>query len=549
MSPTQPRPATSSRTQIKQYEVRLTEAENRLAEFKTKNMGLIQGEGDFYGRFEAARAEVSALQSQVSSLTNKRNELARQLAGESSGTDGIDPLRSSSVDGPISNLEAEIAQLQLRFTDKHPDVLRATQTLDDLYKIREEELRARAAGGPDSSRRSVDLVSQRIKIALSTTDADLAALRSQLSQKNAEVAYLRGMANTIPEVEAQLVRLNRDYTVVKTEYETLLQRLESARMNQEVQADKKDVTFKVLDPPRTPLATEQPGPLSPEHPGASGCTGRRPAGDLPARPAGSDLLFHGTPQRGRRRARLRHGQHRRQSGQQLQQRTGASRLQQARCCWPISRYCSSTGSLSHDHHRTRHSGCPGQGRNRQLPTEPDKDIRTQFRPRHALPRPTHEAPDQVVAFPRLDTGGSLVTEIADPKVYEQFRRLKRPLLQCAFGPLATPGTQTIMITSPLQGAGKTFVSSNLAYALALEKDRNVLLIDTDNANPTLTRQMGLTGRPGLYDLISDTATDAGRGGMRDRYSGALGTAGRQDRNGLTRTAEQPSLPGDIPSTG
>ncbi len=121
-----------------------------------------------------------------------------------------------------------------------------------------------------------------------------------------------------------------------------------------------------------------------------------------------------------------------------------------------------------------------------------------------LPRPTHEAPDHVVAFPRLDSGGSLVTEIADAKVYEQFRRLKRPLLQCAFGPLATPGTQTIMVTSPLQGAGKTFISSNLAYALALEKDRNVLLIDTDNANPTLTRQMGLTGHPGLYDLIGNT---------------------------------------------
>jgi receptor protein-tyrosine kinase len=122
-----------------------------------------------------------------------------------------------------------------------------------------------------------------------------------------------------------------------------------------------------------------------------------------------------------------------------------------------------------------------------------------------LPRPTHDSPEQVMAFPRLDGGGSLVTEVADPKVYEQFRRLKRPLLQCAFGPLATPGTQTIMVTSPLQGAGKTFISSNLAYALALEKDRNVLLIDTDNANPTLTRQMKLGGRPGLYDLISDAA--------------------------------------------
>jgi receptor protein-tyrosine kinase len=120
-----------------------------------------------------------------------------------------------------------------------------------------------------------------------------------------------------------------------------------------------------------------------------------------------------------------------------------------------------------------------------------------------LARPAHESSGPVVSFPRLDTGGSLVTEIADLKVYEQFRRLKRPLLQCAFGPLATPGTRTIMITSPLQGAGKTFISSNLAYALALEKDRNVLLIDTDNANPALTRQLGMAGRPGLYDLLSD----------------------------------------------
>jgi polysaccharide chain length determinant protein (PEP-CTERM system associated) len=249
--------------QLKIYEQRLTDAENRLADFKTKNMGLVQGEGDFYGRFQAVQAEVTGLRSQISSLTDKRNELERQLAGETgNAANEQDPLRSSSVDGPISNLEAEIAQLQLRFTDKHPDVVRNRQTLEDLYKIREEELRALAAGGTAaSSRRTVDPVSQRIKIALSAADAELASLRAQFREKSAQVNYLRGMANTIPEVEAQLVRLNRDYTVIKTEYETLLQRLESARMNQDVQADKKDVSFKVLDPPRIPLVPVSPNRL------------------------------------------------------------------------------------------------------------------------------------------------------------------------------------------------------------------------------------------------------------------------------------------------
>jgi Mrp family chromosome partitioning ATPase len=64
--------------------------------------------------------------------------------------------------------------------------------------------------------------------------------------------------------------------------------------------------------------------------------------------------------------------------------------------------------------------------------------------------------------------------------------------------------QIVMITSPLQGAGKTFVASNLAYVLAQEKDRTVLVVDTDNANPSLTRQFGLLGQPGLYDVIHDS---------------------------------------------
>ena len=250
--------------QIKLYEQRLTAAEDRLADFKRKNMGLMQGAGDsdYYARFQSAQSAAESLQSQVRSLTNRRNELARQLEGEvtAGGARGADSRDSTSVDVAIGNLEAELAQLKLRFTDRYPDVVRVKQTLADLYRIREEEVRTRAAGGT-TPRRTVDPVYQQMKIALSAADADLAALQSQLAEKNAQVNYLRGMASTIPDVEAQLVRLNRDYDVVKGEYETLLQRLESVKMNQEVQADKKDIQFRVLDPPRAPLVPAGPDRL------------------------------------------------------------------------------------------------------------------------------------------------------------------------------------------------------------------------------------------------------------------------------------------------
>lgn len=119
-------------------------------------------------------------------------------------------------------------------------------------------------------------------------------------------------------------------------------------------------------------------------------------------------------------------------------------------------------------------------------------------------RPVHD-PARMVAFTRLANQGELITETANRGIFEQFRRLKRPILQSAFGPLAKPGMEVIMVTSPLPNAGKTFVSGNLAYVLAREKDRRVLLVDMDNAHRSLTRSLGLDDRPGFFDVINDEA--------------------------------------------
>lgn len=254
--------------QIAAYEQRLTQAEDKLAAFKKANMGLMPGNaGDFYGRFQAAQAAVESLQFQISAQTNRRDELARQAAGGSArsskaGGNGPD-YSATSVDPAIRRLEDELATLRLQFTDKHPDVQRTIATLQDLRNIRDEERRARATGGTTAGpARDFDPVDQQLKVALSNADAELAALQAQLRQRNSEVSYLRGMANTIPEVEAQLARLNRDYNVVKTEYETLLQRLNSLKLNQQVQEDDKGLTFRVIDPPHAPMAPIGPNRLA-----------------------------------------------------------------------------------------------------------------------------------------------------------------------------------------------------------------------------------------------------------------------------------------------
>ena len=57
------------------------------------------------------------------------------------------------------------------------------------------------------------------------------------------------MVDTIPQVEAELNRLNRDYDVVKAKHQQLLQQLETANIGEDVSRSIDDVQFRIIDPP------------------------------------------------------------------------------------------------------------------------------------------------------------------------------------------------------------------------------------------------------------------------------------------------------------
>ena len=66
--------------------------------------------------------------------------------------------------------------------------------------------------------RSLDMnpVYQNLRLSLSQADADLAAIRGQMQAQQAVVGELRSRVKPIPEVEAELARLNRDYEINKS---------------------------------------------------------------------------------------------------------------------------------------------------------------------------------------------------------------------------------------------------------------------------------------------------------------------------------------------
>jgi len=107
----------------------------------------------------------------------------------------------------------------------------------------------------------------------------------------------------------------------------------------------------------------------------------------------------------------------------------------------------------------------------------------------------------------LRAAGMLPPVHQENEIAQQYRRIKRPLINNALGrgvPQLASGN-LIMITSAVPGEGKTFMSLNLALSMRLEEDITVLLVDGDVVNPRLTQILGRENRPGLLDLVKDPA--------------------------------------------
>ena len=123
----------------------------------------------------------------------------------------------------------------------------------------------------------------------------------------------------------------------------------------------------------------------------------------------------------------------------------------------------------------------------------------------------HARPQTDIDLAGLAAQGFLVPGRERTRVADEFRIIKRPLLENAFGRGASvvDHGNLIMVTSALPGEGKTYTATNLAMSIAMEMDKTVLLIDADVGRATLHELLKVPLGPGLIDLLVDPSLDVG----------------------------------------
>lgn len=252
------------------YEKKLQDAENRLKEFKLRNMdGTVSPEGkDFFGQMAAVGEQLNQAQLQLREAENSRDAFRRGLAGEdlAAGASGAAHGGGESlidIDSRIDAQKRNLDALLQRYTESHPDVVGARRVIRELEDQRKTLVeRYRAAGVPlIQAVATGPRASEQIKVSLAQAEANVASLRARVSEYSARYRQLREMARRMPEYEAELAQLNRDYEVNKKNYENLISRRESATLSGDMQSVSGVADFKLVDPPRV-----APGAVFPNRP-------------------------------------------------------------------------------------------------------------------------------------------------------------------------------------------------------------------------------------------------------------------------------------------
>lgn len=240
--------------QLASYETQLRAVEQKRAEFRARYIDLLPSE-NFGGasKLDQARAKLIGLRGELEDERRKRGLLQEQL----DATPATLAAPGGGGDPRLAAAERQLRDLLLRFTDQHPEVL-ATRAV--IASLRAQGARS-GGSGPARTGGAPNPLHEQIKLRVIDADAEIASFERQVRDVEAEVERLENLLRTAPQLQAEYVNLNRDYDVLRKNYDELLARRESLQIAGAARTEADRVRLEVVEPPTVPLVPIGPNRL------------------------------------------------------------------------------------------------------------------------------------------------------------------------------------------------------------------------------------------------------------------------------------------------
>jgi polysaccharide biosynthesis transport protein len=243
--------------QLEELQKKLADAEAKRVAFETNNLGMLPGVGSASTRMEAARAELSQIDSQLIQARSALAAMANQLAGtpqtfNTPGTGG-----GGGGNPALAQAQGELAAMRAKgLTDNHPDVI---STRNQIAILRTQGGGSAPSGS--AGYKTPNPAYAQLQMMRAEREASVSALTARKAALQSDMAGFAAKQSAEPGVSAEYGRINRDYEVLKIQYDKLLTDREEIRLRGQVGSQTDAVQFVVNEPPMISKA-----PVSPNRP-------------------------------------------------------------------------------------------------------------------------------------------------------------------------------------------------------------------------------------------------------------------------------------------
>jgi polysaccharide chain length determinant protein (PEP-CTERM system associated) len=236
------------RLQLEETRKRLEQQDRRLHEFKIRHMGelpqQVEANQTALERFNGQLQRNVDLQGRA---LERRETLAKQLAEA-----GVP--RSDAPSARLARLRQELTQLQTRFTDLYPDVIRVKTEIAAL----ERRLAEPPAGGTPDPAAAMPAEARRLRAALDGTEAEMRALRAEEASLRQSIAAYQARIENAPRRDQEFQDLSRESAASRELYYSMLKRYEDAHLAESMEQRQKGELFRILDPALVPTQPVAP---------------------------------------------------------------------------------------------------------------------------------------------------------------------------------------------------------------------------------------------------------------------------------------------------
>jgi len=234
---------------------KLDQQDAKLAEFKKRYLGALPDDtqnnlGQLTALNTQLQAATQALGQAESNKTYTESLLSSQETAWKSAQTGSNP---QTLDQQLGQMQDQLAALQARYTDEHPDVIKMKKSIEQL----KAKIAAAAKEGTDTPKTTVTSTFeppqlQQLRAQLKQNESTVAELAKRQQQIQDQIRLVQSRLQMSPAVEQEFKDLTRNYQVAFDFYQDLLKKSNTADLGVKLHQSQQDEQFQVVDPASLP---------------------------------------------------------------------------------------------------------------------------------------------------------------------------------------------------------------------------------------------------------------------------------------------------------